>query len=210
MPNNNRPEENLGRGVKRRVLYLSVPDQPDRICSGCETCQLMCSLQNAGAFNPGKSRIKVVPLSVGITIPLTCQQCEDPLCRKACPHGAIVPDGKQNLMVIDESKCTGCAACVGACPFGIMGYDPEKKKAIKCDLCGGDPACVKYCPSKVLALAGPHESAEIRRRRFAAALAAEDVAARNNAAGAEQVKSLPRTLTQLTAQASRPLPEGRK
>ena len=42
----------LGRGVKRRVLYLSVPDQPDRICSGCETCQLMCSLQNRGGFQP--------------------------------------------------------------------------------------------------------------------------------------------------------------
>ena len=210
MPKNNPPEENSGKGVKRRVLYLSVPDQPDRICSGCETCQLMCSLQNTGAFNPGKSRIKVVPLSVGITIPLTCQQCEDPWCRKACPEGAIVPDGKQNLVTVDEAKCTGCGACVGACPFGIMSYDSEKKKAMKCDLCGGDPACVKYCPSKVLAVAGPRESAEIRRRRFAATLAAEDAAARNNAAGAEQVKSLPRTLTQLAAQASKPLPEGRK
>ena len=199
----------LNAGMKRRVLYQSQPDRPDRVCSGCETCQLMCSLQNTGAFNPRKSRIKVVPLSLGITIPVTCQQCEDAWCRRACPEEAIVPDATLNVLVVDEKKCTGCAACVGACPFGIMGYDPEKKKAIKCDLCGGDPACVKYCPSKVLAAAGPRESAEIRRRRFAAVLAGEEAAARHNVAGAEQVKSLPRTLTQLAA-GSRALPEGRK
>jgi Fe-S-cluster-containing hydrogenase component 2 len=151
----------------------------------------------------------VVPLSLGITIPVTCQQCEDAECRRACPEGAIVPDPKSNLLVVDEQKCTGCGACLGACPFGIMAYDPEKKKAMKCDLCGGDPACVRYCPSKVLTLAGPRETAEIRERRFAAVLAGEDAAARHNIAGAEQVKSLPRTLAQRAA-ASRALPEGRK
>jgi anaerobic carbon-monoxide dehydrogenase iron sulfur subunit len=193
----------LRKGIKRRVLYLSQPDQADRICSGCETCQLMCSLQNIGAFNPKKSRIKVIPLSVGITIPITCQQCEDPWCQRACPEKAIVQHKKLNLVVVDEKKCTGCAACIGACPFGIMVYDPEKKKAIKCDLCGGTPACVQYCPSKVLTLADNQDSAEIRRRRFAATLANEDATARHNIAGAEQIKTLPKTMTQLAAQSSK-------
>jgi carbon-monoxide dehydrogenase iron sulfur subunit len=198
----------LAKGVKRRVLYLSLPDKANRICSGCETCQLMCSLQHTGAFNPKKSRIKVVPLSVGITIPITCQQCEDPRCQRACPEKAIVRHKKLNLVVVDEKKCNGCAACIGACPFGIMAYDPEKKKAVKCDLCGGDPACVKYCPSKVLILAGHRESAEIRRRRFAALLANEDATARHNTAGAEQIKTLPRIRTQLAAQSSKMLMKG--
>jgi carbon-monoxide dehydrogenase iron sulfur subunit len=198
------------KGAKRRVLYVSLPDQPDRICSGCETCQLMCSLEKTGAFNPKKSRIKVLPLAVGITIPITCQQCEDPDCQKACPEKAIVPHPKLNLVVVDEEKCTGCLACVGACPYGIMGYDPEKKIALKCDLCEGNPACVQYCPSKVLELAGPQRSAEINRRRFAAILANEDTAARNNVAGAEQIKTLPRTLTLLAAQAAKPIAEGGK
>jgi len=192
-----------------RVLYISLPDQADRICSGCETCQLMCSLQKTGAFNPNKSRIKVVPLAVGITIPVTCQQCEDPWCQRACPEKAIVPHKKLNLVVVDEAKCTGCAACVGACPFGIMAYDPEKKKALKCDLCEGNPACVQYCPSKVLVLADPHRSAEIRRRRFAAILANEDAAARHNIAGAEQIKTLPSTMTQLSAKVQKQLAEGK-
>jgi len=196
------------KGMKRRILYLSHPDQADRVCSGCETCQMMCSLEHTGSFNPKKSRIKVVPLSVGITIPITCQQCEDPVCQKACPEKAIVQHKKLNLVVVDEKKCTGCMACIGACPFGIMVYDPEKKRAVKCDLCNGKPACVQYCPSKVLALAGNLESAEIRRRRFAAVLANEDASARHNAAGAEQIKTLPRTMTQLAAESSKLRLEG--
>jgi carbon-monoxide dehydrogenase iron sulfur subunit len=196
------------RKEKRRILYLSLPDHPDRVCSGCETCQLMCSLEHTGSFNPKKSRIKVVPLSLGITLPITCQQCEDPACQKACPEKAVVRHKKLNLVVVDEKKCTGCMACIGACPFGIMAYDPEKKRAIKCDLCEGKPACVQYCPSHVLVLAGNRESAEIRRRRFAAVLANEDASARHNMAGAEQVKTLPRTMTQLAAESSKLRLEG--
>ncbi len=209
MPSLKRPAAASKKGPRRRVLYASLPDQADRMCSGCETCRLMCSLQHTGAFNPKKSRIQVVPLSLGITIPVTCQQCEDPWCRRACPEKAIVPDRKLNLVVVDEKKCTGCAACVGACPFGIMGYDPEKKKAVKCDLCGGKPACVETCPSRVLTLADDRETAEIRRRRFASLLANEDAAARHISAGADQIRNLPRTRTQLAAQSQAPKERGR-
>lgn len=210
MPKMSPRARGVRKGRKHRILYISRPDQADRICSGCETCQLMCSLENTGAFNPKKSRIKVVPLSVGITIPITCQQCEDPWCQRACPEKAIVQHKKLNIVVVDEKKCTGCGACIGACPFGIMVYDPEKRKALKCDLCGGNPACVQYCPSKVLVLADHQRSAEIRRRRFASILANEDATARHNIAGAEQIKTLPQTMTQLLASSSQLLAEGRK
>lgn len=197
------------KGVRRRILYLSRPERADRICSGCETCQLMCSLEHAGAFNPLKARIRVVPLSLGVTVPVTCQQCEEPWCRKACPENAIVPHRSLSIPVVDEKKCTGCMRCLGACPFGIMSFDGEKKKALKCDLCGGNPACVRYCPSKVLVLAGHRESAEIRRRRFAALLAGEDALARPHLTGADPIKTLPRTLVQAAAKL-RQLAAGRK
>ena len=31
-----------------------------------------------------------------------------------------------------------------------MFYNPDTHKAFKCDLCGGDPACVKSCPTGAL------------------------------------------------------------
>jgi Fe-S-cluster-containing hydrogenase component 2 len=40
--------------------------------------------------------------------------------------------------------------CITACPFGVISLHPEKHVAIKCDLCGGDPECVKHCPTGAL------------------------------------------------------------
>jgi len=34
--------------------------------------------------------------------------------------------------------------CVTACPFGAMSFDSIGKKVIKCDLCDGDPQCVRF------------------------------------------------------------------
>jgi carbon-monoxide dehydrogenase iron sulfur subunit len=31
------------------------------------------------------------------------------------------------------------------CPFGAMNYNSIDKKVFKCDLCGGDPQCVRFC-----------------------------------------------------------------
>ena len=31
-----------------------------------------------------------------------------------------------------------------------MGYDTNGRKVIKCDLCGGDPQCVRFCETKAV------------------------------------------------------------
>jgi len=58
-------------------------------------------------------------------------------------------DTKTGARVIDEEKCIGCRRCVEACPFSesMIVYNPEKNVCEKCDLCGGDPECVKQCPA---------------------------------------------------------------
>ena len=33
-----------------------------------------------------------------------------------------------------------------ACPVGGVSFDPVTRHVIKCDQCGGDPQCVKFCP----------------------------------------------------------------
>ena len=37
-----------------------------------------------------------------------------------------------------------------ACPFGNIHFDDERGAAIKCELCGGNPRCVEYCPTGAL------------------------------------------------------------
>jgi Fe-S-cluster-containing hydrogenase component 2 len=36
------------------------------------------------------------------------------------------------------------------CPFGAILYDSERRRVIKCELCEGDPQCVKFCPTEAL------------------------------------------------------------
>jgi Fe-S-cluster-containing hydrogenase component 2 len=71
----------------------------------------------------------------------------------ACPVGAIEVDPKTNARVINAQKCTGCMTCVKACPWAMISFNEETKKATKCDLCGGDPQCVKWCPSGAMTVA---------------------------------------------------------
>jgi Fe-S-cluster-containing hydrogenase component 2 len=42
--------------------------------------------------------------------------------------------------------------CVTACTFGGIEIDPMTLKAIKCDLCWGDPACIKACEYGAISL----------------------------------------------------------
>jgi Fe-S-cluster-containing hydrogenase component 2 len=39
---------------------------------------------------------------------------------------------------------------VEACPFEAVFLDPRAEKAMVCDLCGGAPQCVKWCPTAAL------------------------------------------------------------
>ena len=34
---------------------------------------------------------------------------------------------------------------MSVCPFGAMHYVASDRKVIKCDLCDGDPQCVRFC-----------------------------------------------------------------
>jgi Fe-S-cluster-containing hydrogenase component 2 len=68
----------------------------------------------------------------------------------ACPASAIELDSKTNARVINTQKCTGCQTCLKACPWAMTSFDAETKKATKCNLCGGDPQCVKICPAGAL------------------------------------------------------------
>ena len=120
---------------------------PER-CTGCHSCEMVCSLIHDGESNLSLSRIGIMKTNGGGTnenIPVVCQQCHDPICADVCVMGAISRDEQSGALVVKEDLCVGCKTCVIACPFGGVLYDYIKGCAIKCDLCGGDPECVKAC-----------------------------------------------------------------
>ena len=80
---------------------------------------------------------------------MMCLQCDNPSCMKVCPVRAITRD-ENNAVVINYNKCIGCKMCSNACPLGNISYHPMVGRVFKCDLCGGDPKCVKYCPGHAL------------------------------------------------------------
>ena len=121
----------------------------ERICSGCRTCEAVCSLSHEGAVSSHLSRIQVVtwPFEGYRSDIHTCLQCEDPECMAVCPTGALQRDELTGALIIGEEACTGCKACMDACsqtPSRIR-YDEQRSICVKCDLCGGTPLCVKYC-----------------------------------------------------------------
>lgn len=122
-------------------------------CTGCRICELACSLLNVGESNPSKSRIRIVKIeeeAEALPIPVVCMMCVEPACKAVCPMGAISDDPSTGARVIDEKKCIGCSACVYACPFGAITVDRSVGHSFTCNLCDGDPACVKFCPTDAL------------------------------------------------------------
>lgn len=121
---------------------------PDK-CAGCMTCSTICSLIKEGEIKPTASRIQLVRREwSGLYLQVVCQQCDPQICRSACPNSAISRDARTGATLVAPQKCTLCGACVRACPFGAIHVD--KDALIVCDLCGGEPKCVEWCPHEAI------------------------------------------------------------
>lgn len=113
-------------------------------CTGCEVCVDACSGRMTDRYSERRSMVhlrKDEPRTV--FIPLLCEHCAQHPCVEACPVEAIRYNEGKGIFEVIDSECTACGACAEACPY--QGIVITSEKALKCDLCGGDPFCVKFC-----------------------------------------------------------------
>lgn len=112
-------------------------------CTECRRCVIACSLAKTGAVRMRSSRIDVLPSWPEVPEIRVCrfEDCAGHPCIESCPVEAI--SSASGLVLIDIDTCIGCGSCEAVCPYGAIHL--EDGKALKCDFCDGDPACVKEC-----------------------------------------------------------------
>ena len=59
--------------------------------------------------------------------------------------------GSRGEVVLNADDCNECGLCLDACQYGGVLSDTVSDKPLICDMCSGEPQCVKYCPVKALA-----------------------------------------------------------
>ena len=135
-------------------------------CTSCRLCELVCSERSTGAYRPSRSRIRVaINVDEAFYFPMVCIQCEDAPCIEACPTNALVRDPQTNAVILLDARCNECGACEAACPYGAIRC-PEGKPE-KCDLCGGDPECVRFCAPQALVYEPADQWPENERQAYA-------------------------------------------
>ena len=144
----------------------SIFTNPDR-CIACHACELACRTKDRSenkTDNPGLGQMVVYGPELVNDQPamsalfLSCFQCEQAWCMKACPADAL-RQREDGIIYVNEDLCFGCRSCIMACPWHIPQWDALKGVMSKCDLCsprtakGYQPACVQECPTGALSFA---------------------------------------------------------
>lgn len=145
------------------------------VCFDCRACMVACMQENdlsTGSWinvvtiGPRKENGKILVDYV----PVTCAHCAKPPCADVCPTGAITKR-EDGVVVINESQCIGCLACIPACPFSVIRLNEERGVAEKCNLClsriekGLKPACVQHCQAGAILFGETNEVAKLMMER---------------------------------------------
>jgi Fe-S-cluster-containing dehydrogenase component len=141
------------------IHYAMVIDT--RLCIGCGDCVVACKTENG--LPAGLVRDWVVEATRGSYPDLTtefrserCNHCAHATCVHACPTGASHYWQGTNIVLVTPERCTGCKACIAACPYDARLIMHPEGYIDKCTFCvhrvarGLDPACVGSCPTRCM------------------------------------------------------------
>ncbi len=114
----------------------------EELCSGCRICEMVCSLFHTGVINPERSaiRIRKNDLGDGLRKPMVCRRCR----KMKCLNGENAEEsGEAERFIWDTQRAEKCT-------FGA--FPVFQGEAYHCDLCGGNPWCVRVCTPGALRL----------------------------------------------------------
>lgn len=124
-------------------------------CTGCRACQVVCKDKNrlevgtlyreAHSYTVGE-----FPKVQGFSYTFSCNHCEDPVCLKNCPTGAIYK-AADGTVIQDQSKCIGCLHVCDE--LARMASRSISRKRVFPVSATAAMACVKRAPSLLAWLA---------------------------------------------------------
>ena len=129
-------------------------------CVACTACVVACKTENdvADGFARDWITTELVGQFPALEMEIRserCNHCDDAPCVTACPTGASFV-GVGGTVQVDADKCTGCKACIAACPYDARFVDPRTNTVDKCTFCahradnagGWTTACQDVCPTQ--------------------------------------------------------------
>jgi Fe-S-cluster-containing dehydrogenase component len=150
-----------------------------RTCVGCSACVIGCKQENDVA--PGLTRDWVFSETTGVFPDLAmtlrserCNHCADAPCVRACPTGSS-HYGPGGTVQVNHRKCSGCKACIAACPYGARFVDPRTRTVDKCTFClhrleqgQSTTSCQEICPTRSILFGDLNDPASEIARALAA------------------------------------------
>ncbi|MBI4318644.1 MAG: 4Fe-4S binding protein [Chloroflexi bacterium] len=119
-------------------------------CTGCRLCESICAVSHENKVAVALARLQVVKKHVeGSPAVVICRQCKKCAPFEKCPTGAIKRDA-DGVLAFDMAACNLCGECIPLCPFDAIRQVGDQM--LTCDLCNGDPQCVRFCATRALSL----------------------------------------------------------